>query len=235
MSREKYVVQLTDDARESLQKFVRGGTSSAREVARARILLKADDGWTVHRIAEALDVSPGTVCRIKRRFCEVGLQGAVVDRPRPGRPPKLDEKGEAHLIALACSSAPDGHDHWTLRLLSDKAVPEADTVRVVLDNLNTHRLGSLYVAFVPDEARRIARRLRFHYTPKHGSWLNMAEIELSVFSRGCLRRRVPDETVLRRRVHALQEERNTDRASIDWRFSIQDARTKLHRLYPSNN
>ena len=71
MSREKYVVQLTDDARESLQKFVRGGTSSAREVARARILLKADDGWTVHRIAEALDVSPGTVCRIKRRFCEV--------------------------------------------------------------------------------------------------------------------------------------------------------------------
>ena len=68
MSREKYAVQLTDDARESLQKFVRGGTSSAREVARARIFLKADDGWTVHRIAEALDVSPGTVCRIKRRF-----------------------------------------------------------------------------------------------------------------------------------------------------------------------
>ena len=122
-----------------------------------------------------------------------------------------------------------------MKWLVDEAYPEADTVRVVLDNLNTHRLGSLYVAFVPDEARRIARRLRFHYTPKHGSWLNMADIELSVFSRGCLRRRVPDETVLRRRVHALQEERNTDRASIDWRFSIQDARTKLHRLYPANN
>ena len=130
-----------------------------------------------------------------------------------------------------------------MKWLVDEAYPEADTVRVVLDNLNTHRLGSLYVAFVPDEARRIARRLRFHYIPKHGSWLNpvsgtgqaMAEIELSVFSRGCLRRRVPDETVLRRRVHALQEERNTDRASIDWRFSIQDARSKLHRLYPSNN
>ena len=115
------------------------------------------------------------------------------------------------------------------------ACPSAESVRVVLDNLNTHKLGSLYDAFEPVEARRIAKRLEFHYTPVHGSWLNMAEIELSVFSRSCLRQRVPYETDLRRHVHALEEERNKARASIDWRFSIQDARDRLHRLYPSRN
>ena len=122
-----------------------------------------------------------------------------------------------------------------MKWLVDEAYPCAESVRLVLDNLNTHKLGSLYDAFEPVEARRIARRLEFHYTPKHGSWLNMAEIELSVFSRSCLRQRVPDETDLRRHVHALEEERNLARASIDWRFSIQDARARLHRLYPSRN
>ena len=122
MSRQKYVVQLADDERERLQKLVRGGVSPAREVVRARILLKADAGWKVVRIAGALDVAPATVCRIKKRFLDEGLQSALEERRRPGRPPKLDEKGEAHLIALACSPAPDGHDHWTLRLLAGKAV-----------------------------------------------------------------------------------------------------------------
>ena len=122
MSRQKYVVQLADDERERLQKLVRGGVSPTREVVRARILLKADAGWTVVRIADALDVAPATVCRIKKRFLDEGLQSALEERRRPGRPPKLDEKGEAHLIALACSPAPDGHDHWTLRLLAGKAV-----------------------------------------------------------------------------------------------------------------
>ena len=122
-----------------------------------------------------------------------------------------------------------------MKWLVDEAYPSAASVRVVLDNLNTHKLGSLYDAFEPLEARRIAKRLEFHYTPVHGSWLNMAEIELSVFSRSCLRQRVPDETDLRRHVHALEEERNKARASIDWRFSIQDARDRLHRLYPSRN
>ena len=122
-----------------------------------------------------------------------------------------------------------------MKWLVDEAYSSAESVRVVLDNLNTHKLGSLYDAFEPVEARRIAKRLEFHYTPVHGSWLNMAEIELSVFSRSCLRQRVPDETDLRRHVHALEEERNKARASIDWRFSIQDARDRLHRLYPSRN
>ena len=103
---------------------------------------------------------------------------------------------------------------------------------MVLDNLNTHRKASLYQTFPAKEARHIARRLEFHYTPKHGSWLNMAEIEFSVFSRSCLRQRLPDEDVLCREVKALEQERNQVQARINWRFSILDARTKLHRLYP---
>ena len=101
-----------------------------------------------------------------------------------------------------------------------------------MDNLNTHRTASLYETFPAAEARRIAQRLEFHYTPKHGSWLNMAEIEFSIFSRNCLRQRIPGEESLRREVHALERERNEAQAVINWRFSIQDARTKLHRLYP---
>ena len=106
-------------------------------------------------------------------------------------------------------------------------------VRLVLDNLNTHKLGSLYDAFEPVEARRIAKRLEFHYTPKHGSWLNMAEIEISVFSNQCLKRRIGDEVTLRREVDALERERNDAAAVIDWRFSTEDARTKLQHVYPS--
>ncbi len=122
MVREQYVVRLASDEREQLRRLVRQGMSHARKVTRARILLKADTGWPVARIAEALDIASGTVCRAKKRFLEAGLEVALEDRPRPGRRPKLDEKGEAHLIALACSRAPEGHDHWTLRLLAGKAV-----------------------------------------------------------------------------------------------------------------
>jgi transposase len=122
-----------------------------------------------------------------------------------------------------------------LKWLVDERYPEAAVIRVVLDNLNTHKLASLYEAFEPAEARRIARKLEFHYTPKHGSWLNMAEIELSVLSRHCLDRRIPDEATLRREVSAYQERRNAAKARIDWRFSLDDARTKLHRLYPATS
>ena len=120
-----------------------------------------------------------------------------------------------------------------MRWLVEEAYPHARVVRLVLDNLNTHKLGSLYEAFAPSEARRIAKRLEFHHTPTHGSWLNMAEIELSVFSRQCLNRRVGDEALLRREVAALERERNDAGAVIDWRFSTQDARSKLQHIYPS--
>ena len=120
-----------------------------------------------------------------------------------------------------------------MRWLAEEAYPEADVVRVVLDNLNTHRKASLYQAFPAAEARRIARKLEFHFTPKHGSWLNMAEIEFSVLSRNCLRQRLADEETLCREIKALERERNETHAVIKWRFTTEDARRKLHRLYPA--
>ncbi len=122
MVRERYGVRLTTEQREKLEHLVRAGKSPARVAARARILLKTDVGWPAPRVAQALDVSEGTVYRIKRRFAEAGLEGVLRDRPQAHRYRKLDYRGEAHLIALACSPAPPGHDHWTLRLLAGKVV-----------------------------------------------------------------------------------------------------------------
>ena len=119
-----------------------------------------------------------------------------------------------------------------MRWLVEEAYPAAQVVWVVLDNLNTHRPASLYETFEAAEARRILKRLEFHYTPKHGSWLNMAEIELSVFSRECLDRRIPDEVTLRREIQALEAQRNAVRARVAWQFTSQDARHKLCHLYP---
>lgn len=122
-----------------------------------------------------------------------------------------------------------------MKWLVDEAYPEAERVRVVLDNLNTHRAASLYETFAPAEARRILRKLEFHYTPKHGSWLNIAEIELSVFSRQCLDRRIGDEETLKGEIKKLEDKRNAAGAKIEWRFTSEDARRKLHRLYPSTS
>ena len=119
--------------------------------------------------------------------------------------------------------------------LVDVHFSDAEKVLLVCDNLNTHKPSSLYKAFHPDEADRIAEKLQFCYTPKHGSWLNMAEIELSVLSRQCLRRRIPDQETLKREVQAWQNQRNEQRATVQWRFTIDDARIKLKRLYPSTN
>jgi hypothetical protein len=117
--------------------------------------------------------------------------------------------------------------------LVDVHFPEAKVVRVVLDQLNTHTPAALYEAFEPDEARRIIRKLEFHHTPKHGSWLNMAEIELSVLANQCLDRRLPDIETVRCEVTAWQAGRNTAHAQIHWRFTAEHARVKLKRLYPS--
>jgi DDE superfamily endonuclease len=108
-------------------------------------------------------------------------------------------------------------------------------IRVVLDNLNTHGPGSLYEAFEPAEARRLIEKLEFHDTPKHGSGLHRAEIEWSIRQRQCLRRRMADEAILARAVAAWEHRRNATKETIDWRFSITDAREKLKRLYPTNS
>jgi hypothetical protein len=120
-----------------------------------------------------------------------------------------------------------------MKWLVDECYPAAERIRVVLDNLSTHKLAALYEAFEPAEARRIARKLEFHYTPKHGSWLNMAELELSVFERQCWDRRIGDADTLQRETKALEAERNAARATVHWRFTSQDARSRMHRLYPS--
>ena len=122
MVREKFAVRLTPEQRDQLEHMVRAGKSSARVTTRARILLKTDEGWSAPKVAQALDVCEGTVFRLKRRFAEDGLEGALKDRVQAHRYRKLDHLEEAHLIALACSPAPEGHDHWNLRLLADRMV-----------------------------------------------------------------------------------------------------------------
>jgi hypothetical protein len=120
-----------------------------------------------------------------------------------------------------------------MRDLVDIHFPAAQTIGLVMANLNTHKRASLYEAFEPAEARRILERLEIHYTPKHGSWLNMAEIELSVLQRQCLNARIPDRATLIARTTAWQQHRNRQQSTVRWQFTTDDARIKLHRLYPS--
>ena len=142
MVREKYGVRLTPEQRNQLEHLVRAGKSTARVTTRARILLKTDAAWSAPQVAQALDVAEGTVFRIKRRFAEEGLAGVLQDRVQANRHQKLEDRGEAHPVSSTGQA------------------------------LNTHRVASLYETFPAAEARRIAKRPEFHYTPKHGSWLN---------------------------------------------------------------
>ena len=119
-----------------------------------------------------------------------------------------------------------------MRIVSDELYPHAEKIVVVLDNLNTHVGAAFYQAFEPQEARRLVERFELHYTPKHGSWLNMAEIELSALTRQCLDRRIPDKDNLIHEVKAWEDQRNSDVIKVHWQFTTADARTKLRRLYP---
>ena len=119
-----------------------------------------------------------------------------------------------------------------IRHLVDVMFPAAEKIVLVQDNLNTHKPASLYAAFPPEEARRLIDKLEIHYTPKHGSWLNMAEIELGVLGRQCLDRRVPDQSTMAREVAAWQRLRDESKGKVDWQFTTKDARVKLKRLYP---
>ena len=120
-----------------------------------------------------------------------------------------------------------------IRELCDEVYPDAEKIVLVMDNLNTHTIASLYEAFEPAMARRLTEKLEIHYTPKHGSWLNMAEIEFGILQRQCLNRRIPGQETLRDQVAAWQQRRNTEAVEVNWRFTTQDARIKLKRLYPS--
>ncbi len=120
-----------------------------------------------------------------------------------------------------------------LKELSDTHFPQVSKIVLVQDNLNTHKPASLYEAFPAAEARRLVERFEWHYTPKHGSWLDMAESELSVLSCQCLDRRIPDKDTLTREVAAWQNQRNKNHTKADWQFTTADARIKLKRLYPT--
>lgn len=119
------------------------------------------------------------------------------------------------------------------RDMLDKRYPDAEKVVLVMDNLNTHGIASLYEAFPPEEALRLANRLEIHHTPKHGSWLNIAEIELSVLKRQCLPERIPNIDLMREKIKIWNEERNTKQKKVNWHFKTEDARIKLKRLYPN--
>lgn len=166
----------------------------------------------------------------------------------PGKPARYDYEYERHGVAnLFMFFAPLGgwrHVKVTerrtkvdfahaMRELVDVHFPKAEVVTVVLDNLNTHTPAALYEAFEPEEARRILSRLEFCYTPKHGSWLNVAELELAILTSQCLDRRIPDAAALEREVSAWEAARNERGACTFWRFTAKDARIKLRRLYPS--
>jgi hypothetical protein len=165
----------------------------------------------------------------------------------PGRPARTDpeyaREGSANLFLWVAphlgrrrvtASAQRTAIDWAhaMRALVDVDFPAAETVVLVLDNLNTHDPASLYKAFPPAEAARIWARLELHYTPTHGSWLNMAELELSARARQCLERRIPDRDTLQREVTAWAEERNRAAVRITWRFAVEDARRTLTQLYP---
>jgi transposase len=168
--------------------------------------------------------------------------------PSPGRPRRVDyeyeRRGTANLF-LCCEPLRGWRSvrvterrtrrDWAhcIKDLVDARYPDAEKVVLVLDNLNTHSPGSLYEAFPPAEAKRLVDKLEIHHTPKHGSWLNVAELELSVLARQCLDRRIPDRQTLECEVAAWQMERNTLGGTVEWRFTTDDARIKLKRLYPS--
>jgi hypothetical protein len=214
------------------------GTPSARYVA------KMEDILDVYQ--RPYDVKRPVVC-VDEAMKELH------DTPRPGLPAKVgrpkrvdyeySRQGQRNLFVTVepmvgrCSvrmterhTSVDFAEH--LRWLVDEEYPEADMIVLVTDNLNTHTTASLYEAFDPSEAHRIANRLEWHYTPEHGSWLNVAEIEISILTRQCLARRIPDAETLEREVTAWQKEKNIAPSKINWQFTTDDARVKLRRLYP---
>jgi hypothetical protein len=167
---------------------------------------------------------------------------------KPGEPEKYDSEYERNGVSnLFMIFAPlEGWRHvkvtdrrtkvdWAncIKELVDIHFPCAEKITLVMDNLNTHKPSSLYEAFHPDEAMRILKKLEIHYTPKHGSWLDIAEIELSVLTSQCLDRRIPDQQTLKSEVAAWEKSRNKDSVKVNWRFTTEDARIKLKKLYPS--
>jgi transposase len=172
---------------------------------------------------QPIPATPGTVARYDTEYERNGVSNVFMFfEPL---------QGKRHVEVTDQRTAVD----WVhqIRDLVDVRYPHAERITLVMDNLNTHTGASLYKAFEPKEARRILEKLEIHYTPKHGSWLNMAEIELSILSRQCMDRRIPDQETLKKEISAWQEKRNAIARPMEWRFTTDDARIKLKKLYPT--
>ncbi len=197
--------------------------------------------------AEPRDAQRPVVC-FDERPCQLISETRQVIPAKPGQPERHDyeyqREGTCNLFMFFAPSEGWRHVDVTerrtahdfaecMKSLVDLHFPDAEAIRVVLDNLSTHTPAALYEAFEPAEARRIVRKLDFHFTPKHGSWLNMAEIELAVLSKQCLDRRIPSMATMQRETTAWEAERNALHAMVNWQFTTPDARIKLERLYPS--
>ena len=174
-------------------------------------------------VREPLPVRPGTPARQDAEYARGGVANLFMAfEPLAGT---------RHVAATGRKTSVDFARF--LRAVSDEHHPAAQTIVLVCDNLSTHTPAALYEAFEPPEARRLAKRFEWHYTPKHGSWLNVAETELSVLARQCLDRRIPDAGTLRQEVAAWERDRNAAVVKVRWQFTTADARVKLHRLYPT--
>jgi hypothetical protein len=176
----------------------------------------------IGEVHEPIPAAPGRPARMDHEYVRNGVTQVFLEvEPLAGR---------RHVGVTERRTAEDGA-LWIKNML-DERYPDVVKVRLVLDNLNTHTAASLYQTFEPQEARRLAERLQFHYTPKHGSWLNVAEIELSVLQKQCLHRRIPDMNTMGSEIAAWEGDRNNRPSKIDWQFTTSDARTKLKHLYP---
>lgn len=176
----------------------------------------------VGEVEEPIPAAPGRAARIDYEYVRNGVAQIFMEvEPLAGR----------RHVAAAEHRTREDWAHWIKGMLEDR-YPEAIRVRLVLDNLNTHSSTSLYEAFAPEEARRLAERIEFHHTPKRGSWLNVAECELSVLSGQCLNRRIPDMPTLQAHLDAWENDRNNRPSKINWQFTTADARIRLRHLYP---
>ena len=190
--------------------------------ARPLVCLDETSKQLIRETRKPVEMQPGQVQRVDYEYERNGTANLfMLFAPLEGwRHVKVTERRTAKDYACV------------LRDLSDKHFPKADKIVLVQDNLNTHKTASLYEAFAPAEALRLAKRFEWHYTPKHGSWLDMAESELAVLSNQCLDRRIPDKTTLTSEVAAWQDDRNKLKTKANWQFTTADARIKLKRLYP---
>jgi hypothetical protein len=191
----------------------------------ARPVVCVDEGGKqlIGEVREPLPVRPGSPAKRDSEYVRGGVANLFMAfEPLAGR---------RHVEVTERKTSVD-FAHF-LKTLSDRYYTEAERIVLVCDNLNTHTPAALYEAFEPPEARRLAERFEWHYTPKHGSWLNVAELELSVVARQCLDRRIPDLATLRREVAAWEDARNAAVVKVEWHFTTADARVRLKKLYPT--